>query len=476
MKKVFSAVLLAGCLSMFTSILCAQVRIASVFTDGMVLQQSSAAPVWGHAKPGTEVIVTGSWDGVECKTTAGKDSVWKVSVRTPAASLEKHTLKISSGKKSRTFTDVLVGEVWLCTGQSNMEMPMKGFGSQPVEGSTRDIALSSNDFLRCFTVRKTMADTPQDFCTGSWEAAGPNTTSGFTATGYYFARMLQKVLGIPVGIIHSSYGGSTIEAWIPREKLEGRTDLELYDKVPGKDSKPHTLPVFLFNGMLNPVAGYAVKGAIWYQGEANVGRPEQYVELFRIMKESWEEYWDMDKMPIYLCQIAPFRDSERAGNAFLREAQLIISETVPDTGLAVLMDCGEKNCIHPRNKKAAGERLAYIALAKNYGFPELPCTAPVYRETEFRDGKAIISFDRLGMGFDAYGNQPTGFELAGADRVFHPAEAKIARNNTIEVSSDEVAEPVAVRYAFKGFITGSLFGANGLPVSSFRSDDWNDVH
>ena len=151
-------------------------------------------------------------------------------------------------------------------------------------------------------------------------------------------------------------------------------------------------------------------------------------------------------------------------------------ETVPDTGLAVLMDCGEKNCIHPRNKKSAGERLAYIALAKNYGFPELPYTAPVYRETEFRDGKAIISFDRLGMGFDAYGNQPTGFELAGADRVFHPAEAKISRNNTIEVSSDEVAEPVAVRYAFKGFITGSLFGANGLPVSSFRSDDWNDVH
>ena len=181
-------------------------------------------------------------------------------------------------------------------------------------------------------------------------------------------------------------------------------------------------------------------------------------------------------MPIYLCQIAPFRDSERAGNAFLREAQLIISETVPDTGLAVLMDCGEKNCIHPRNKKSAGERLAYIALAKNYGFPELPYTAPVYRETEFRDGKAIISFDRLGMGFDAYGNQPTGFELAGADRVFHPAEAKISRNNTIEVSSDEVAEPVAVRYAFKGFITGSLFGANGLPVSSFRSDDWNDVY
>ena len=475
MKKVFSAVLLAGCLTMFPSGLPAQVRIASVFTDGMILQQSAEAPVWGKATPGTEIAVTGSWDGRTCKTTAGKDSIWKVSVRTPAASLEKYTLKISSGKKSRTFSDVLIGEVWLCGGQSNMEMPMKGFGSQPVFGSTEDIALSSNDLLRCFTVRKKIADTPQDFCSGSWETAGPNTTPDFTATGYYFARMLQKVLGIPVGIIHSSYGGSTIEAWIPREKLEGRTDMKVYDMVPEGERKPHTLPVFLFNGMLNPIAGYAVRGAVWYQGEANVGRPEQYVELFRIMQDTWAEYWGMDRMPIYLCQIAPFRDADKAGNAFLREAQLRISETVPDTGLAVLMDCGEKDCIHPGNKKAAGERIAYIALAKNYGFPDLPYTAPVYKKTEFRDGKAIVSFHRLGMGFTTYGKPLTGFEVAGADRIFHPAEARLVRN-IIEVSSDKVDEPIAVRYAFKGFITGSLFGANGLPVSSFRSDDWNDVY
>ena len=335
--------------------------------------------------------------------------------------------------------------------------------------------MSSNDMLRCFTVRKHVADTPQDFCTGSWEAANPNTTPDFTATGYYFARMLQKVLGIPVGIINCSYGGSTIEAWIPRERLEGRTDLKLYDSVPDGERRPHTLPVFLFNGMLNPIVGYAVKGAIWYQGEANVGRPEQYVGLFRIMQDTWAEYWNMEKMPIYLCQIAPFRDADKAGNAFLREAQLIISETVPDTGLAVLMDCGEKDCIHPGNKKAAGERLAYIALAKNYGFPDLPYTAPVYKKAEFRDGKAIVSFDKLGMGFTTYGKPLTGFEVAGTDRVFYPAQAKLVRNS-IEVSSDKVAEPVAVRYAFKGFITGSLFGANGLPVSSFRSDDWNDVY
>ena len=214
---------------------------------------------------------------------------------------------------------------------------------------------------------------------------------------------------------------------------------------------------------------------VWYQGEANVGRPEQYVGLFRIMQDTWAEYWNMEKMPIYLCQIAPFRDADKAGNAFLREAQLIISETVPDTGLAVLMDCGEKDCIHPGNKKAAGERLAYIALAKNYGFPDLPYTAPVYKKAEFRDGKAIVSFDKLGMGFTTYGKPLTGFEVAGTDRVFYPAQAKLVRNS-IEVSSDKVAEPVAVRYAFKGFITGSLFGANGLPVSSFRSDDWNDVY
>ena len=452
-----------------------QVRIASLFTDGMILQQSTKAPVWGKAAPGSIISVTGSWDGIPHEAITGQDSVWKVSVNTPKASLEKYSLKISSGNKSRTFSDVLIGEVWLCSGQSNMNMPMKGFSSQPVTGSTEDIALSSNDYLRCFTVGKNIAETPQDFCSGQWEAANPNPTPNFTATGYYFARMLQKVLGIPVGIIHSSVGGSTIEAWIPREKLADRDDMTLFDKIPAGEKRPHVLPIFLFNGMLNPIAGYAVKGAVWYQGEANVGRPEQYVELFRIMQDSWAEYWGMDKMPIYLCQIAPWRDADKAGNAFLREAQLKISQTVPYTGLAVLMDCGEKDCIHPKNKKIAGERLAYIALAKNYGFPNLPYTAPVYKNAKFEDGKAVVSFDCTGMGFTTFGMPLTGFEIAGTDRIFHPAEANLT-GTTIEVHSDEVPAPVAVRYAFKGFIKGSLFGSNGLPVSSFRSDDWNDIY
>lgn len=452
----------------------AQVKVASIFNDNMVLQQKTKAPVWGRALPGKKISITVSWQEAPCETVAGKDSTWRVFIPTPEASFDKQTITISSEGSSKTIGNVLIGEVWLCSGQSNMEMPMKGYSSQPVLGGQDDIARSGNDFLRCFTVGRNITLEKQNSCTGRWEIASPNTTPNFTATGYYFARLLQDVLGIPVGIIHSSVGGSAIEAWIPRETFEKDfSSIAIPDDI-SNEKRQVLVPTVLFNGMINPIAGYAIKGAVWYQGEANVPRYQEYPRMFAAMHKAWMKYWDNDKLPIYLCQIAPFRLRDNAGNAFLREAQLKIARTQPNTGIAILMDIGEEMCIHPANKKAAGERLAYIALARNYGFSNLPYQAPVFSKAEYQNGKAILSFENTGLGFTSFNQPLSGFELAGSDRKFHPASATIVRGK-IEVESQAVPAPVAVRYAFKGYIKGSLFGSNGLPVSSFRSDDWDDV-
>lgn len=452
----------------------AQVQIAPIFKDNMVLQQQTDAPIWGRALPGHTISVTVSWQENAIETKVSKDSTWRLVIPTPVASYDPQQITVSADGRSRTFSNVLIGEVWLCSGQSNMEMPMKGYSSQPILGGQDAIVHSKNDFLRCFTVGKAMTLQEQESCTGRWESASPNTTAEFTATGYYFARLLQEVLDVPVGIIHSSAGGSAIEAWIPREAFTREFPKIAIPNDISREKKKVLVPTVLYNAMIHPIAGYAIRGAIWYQGEANVGRYQEYPRMFAAMHDAWTKRWGGKRFPIYLCQIAPFRFSDQAGNAFLREAQMKIAQTQPDTGIAILMDTGEQNCIHPANKQVAGERLAYIALARNYGFPNLPYRAPEFRRAEYADGKATLIFDHTGSGFTSFGQPLTGFELAGADRVFHPATAAIV-NGKIVVESSQVPDPVAVRYAFKGYIRGSLYGSNGLPVSSFRSDNWDDV-
>ncbi len=467
--------LLVVALLFCTSPVWAQVVPAGIFSDGMVLQQQSRAALWGKAPAGKTVTVTTGWDSRSYSAHAAVDSTWSVTVATPAASYDRYTISITCGN-TVTLRDVLVGEVWLCSGQSNMAMTMRGSANQPVENSLADIVASGDEYLRCYTVARRASVVEERGGRGEWKAASPSNTPGFTAAGYYYGRLLRKVLGVPVGLIDCSFGGASIEAWMPRDVLarfEGKD-------IPGKiveGMKVQVTPALLYNGMLSNVAGYGMKGALWYQGEANRIEYKQYPALFEAMHRGWEEKWGVGAFPIYTVQIAPYDYSVKGpgqgGYApFMREVQYRIAHTLPRTGVAVLVDAGEKECIHPARKREAGERLAYVALAKSYGY-DIEYESPHPHAWTADDGRMAITFAPAGR-LTSFGRELSEFEIAGADRKFHSARARITEKG-VEVWSPEVTSPVAVRYAFRDYVKGSLLGINGLPVSSFRTDDWDDV-
>jgi sialate O-acetylesterase len=325
-----------------------------------------------------------------------------------------------------------------------------------------------------FTVERNATLEPLSDVTGAWQVASPATVPDFSATAYFFGKKIQDLLGVPVGIIHSSWGGSKAEAWMDANTLASFPTLEIPTEI-NESRRPNHTPTLLYNAMLHPFIGYTLKGMIWYQGESNREEPEQYKTLFPGLISSWREQWQQGSFPFYFVQIAPYgyEGNDIAGSAFLREAQLYAMLHTENTGMAVTMDIGDCGCIHPADKQKAGERLAYWALAKDYGIEGVAYSGPVYREMEIlEEGKVKIIFDEVGMGLSFYGNPATGFEIAGMDRNFVPAKAMINRDMTLTVWSEAVPEPVAVRYAFKNCIHGTLYNVSGLPASSFRTDDW----
>lgn len=451
----------------------AQIKLPSVLSDGMVLQQSCEAALWGKAAPGKVVSVKTGWDGKTYRTTVANDSTWKMKVKTPAASLTSYTIQFSGAGKAE-IKNVLIGEVWLCSGQSNMEMPVKGYPNQPIEGALQDIVDSSNNYLRCYTVKKVSAITRQWDCPGKWEAASPNTTGDFTAAGYYFARQLQKVLRIPVAILHCSWGGSTIEAWISSDAMKLFPNMKI-PRTQAENKIRWKSPTVLYNGMLNSLVGYTMRGALWYQGESNRTRYKEYAAQFEAMHKDWIAKWDIGDFPIYFAQLAPFSYEDKRYNcAFMREVQEKIARTQPNTGMVVLMDIGDSICIHPGKKREVGERFACMALARNYGFDKFQYQSPQYSSFEIKDDRIFLKFDYAPLWLTSFYKEITGFKIAGADRKFYPAKALLTRK-TLEVYAPEVPEPVAVRYGFEDFVQGTLWGVNGLPVSSFRTDNWDDV-
>lgn len=455
----------------------ARVSLPFFFCDHMVLQQQTEAPLWGKASPGATVTVTGSWDGRSVSARAGSDGNWRLAIPTPEAG-GPYVIRITENAARKAavealvLKDVLIGEVWLCGGQSNMEMPVKGFTGQPVDGSAEVIADSADDGLRLFTVKRDFSSEPKDDVSGSWTAASPATVREFSATGYFFGALLRKTLGVPVGLIMDCWGGSCIEAWMSKEAL---ADFPGYEKAPHiRPGVPNRTPAVLYNAMIHPLVGYGMRGAIWYQGETNKEEPEQYVPLFRKMISQWRGEWGYD-FPFYFCQIAPYAYSiigeEVVNSAYLREAQLKVSLAEENVGMAVLMDAGLYRTIHPSQKRQAGERLAYQALAKTYGMAGIVADSPVPVSFEVQGEAMAVNFEGCDMWLYSPNIDPSNFTLAGEDRVFHPANAKINRKQVI-VTSPEVPNPVAVRYAFENWVVGDLFGTEGLPVSSFRSDDW----
>ena len=460
----------------------AEIKLPAIFGDNMLLQQAADVKLWGWADKGKRIEVSPSWTTQTFSAIADDSGKWTLKLATPTASYEKHSVSISeNGTNEVILRNILVGEVWLCSGQSNMEMPMKGFKNQSVEGSNKDILKSKNENIRLITVKRNSTLEPQEDITGRWVEAAPESVSEFSATAYYYGRLLNEMLDIPVGLILSAWGGSWAEAWMDKSMLTGFPEINIPAKEEDIKEKNRTATV-LYNGMINPIVGYTIKGAIWYQGESNYERPDQYQTLFPKLVEEWRRVWELGDFPFYYCQIAPYNYASIApeemhggkfNSAFLREAQYKSAEIIPNSGMVVLMDIGEEFGIHPQKKEIGGERLAMMALAKTYGMKGFAYESPVFKEMTVEGSKATLSFDRAPMWLTAYGKELQKFEIAGEDKVFYPAKAKIQRSK-IEVSSDKVAKPVAVRYAFKDFVVGDLFSTEGFPVSSFRTDNWDE--
>jgi len=450
----------------------AQTKLPNFFSDSMVLQQQMEAPIWGTDKPNAKITIKTSW-GNHIKTTADAEGKWKIKVLTPSAG-GPFTVEIN-GTDKIVYKNVLVGEVWLCSGQSNMEMPVKGYNNQPVLGSNEAILNSSNPNIRCFTAPKSVNKSNATNVGGSWLAASPANTGNFSATAYFFARKIQSILNIPVGIIHTSWGGSSIEAWMDSLSLSTVLKVTIPEKVnTGNANGIHTA---LYKSMLHPFIGYGIKGVIWYQGESNRLKAKEYQSLFPLLINSWRNQWQQGNFPFYFVQIAPHSGlpNNNVNGAFLREAQLKNMLGVENTGMAVTMDIGEQFLIHPAQKETVGNRLAYWALAKNYNINGIAFSGPILNKIESNKNDTItLSFNYAEMGLNSFGKPLTDFEIAGEDKKFYPANAFFTKGKLqwVSVTSDSVKNPLHVRYGFKNWVQGSLFNTAGLPASSFRTDDW----
>lgn len=656
--KSFKLILLVCILCPLTQAF-SQVSLPAVIGSHMVLQQKSDAPVWGWASPGEDISVTASWDGSKVNSTTGPDGKWMVKVKTPEAG-GPYTIQIE-GKNKIVLEDILIGEVWVCSGQSNMEMPLKGWPEWggPIDGSEEAIKSANYPNMRFFTVQKATSFVPVDTCSGKWEACTPETAKDFSATGYFFGLQLFRKLNIPVGLIHTSWGGTAAEAWTSSEYISmipkfatspGVCDPELFykkaietytadqekwiksigfnisdespvwansedagigwldAKVPaewaatpvgsyvgmveyrvafsvprgwvnkpavlelgpidemdvtwlngklvgshlnpgdwatprkyeipagtlktgknilaikvantsglgginGKESDvristakspakyqllsgtwkvrkaeaftstvpvpdcvncnyPNT-PTMLYNGMIRPLIPFAIKGAIWYQGESNRYDGLLYRQIFKGMIENWRHDWNQGNFPFYFVQIAPYNYKDNLSTGLLREAQEFATKKLQNTGMVVTMDIGNLKNIHPGNKSDVGKRLANWALAKDYGFINTAYSGPVYKMMQREGEKIRIFFDFANGGLTSFGDELRHFQIAGADGEFKPAKAEIS-DKTVVVFSDEVKVPAAVRFGWNSTDITNLFNVLGLPAAPFRTDTWND--
>ncbi len=475
----------------------ADVKLHGLFTDNMVLQQGAPIKIWGWADANEEVTV--DLAGTTAKIKSSSAGKWMVTLPARKAARRPLTLTVS-GKNKIALKNLLIGEVWIASGQSNMEWSMRSSFD-----ATNEIAKTANPLVRLYTVPKLKADAPVDNVPAVWQECGPATTPGFSAVAYYFARDLAKARKVPVGIVHTSWGGSPAEVWMSERVLAGNPDYkrDILDPYPvqakrsqealaawqqesdaaKKEGKPFTKrrpggggwkPTELYNGMIAPLIPFAIKGAIWYQGESNAGRAHQYRTLFADMVKNWRHDWGQGDFTFLQVQLAPFmaiRDEPTNSTwAELREAQNLAIKTLPKVGVAVITDVGEEKDIHPKKKEPVGARLALAARAIAYG-EKIVHSGPAYKSVVIEGDKATLGFDHVGRGLEARGGAVKGFAIAGADQKFVWADAKI-QGDKIVVSSPKVSQPAAVRYGWADFPVVNLWNKNGLPASPFRTDDW----
>jgi sialate O-acetylesterase len=441
----------------------AAVKLPAVIGSDMVLQQGVALPIWGWADKGEVVTVTVA--GQSHTANAGDDGRWEVRLgkleATPDQKPLEMTVKGSSGN-TITLKNILIGEVWVCSGQSNMEM---GIGA--AKDGAAEIKAADYPEIRLFTVPKLKAREPAKDVNSKWEECSPKTVgaggwAGFSAAAYYFGRDLHKTLKVPVGLIHTSVGGTPAEFWTSKKALEAEPMLK---GMAGQGENSQ-----LYNGMIAPLVPFAIRGAIWYQGEANVGRALQYKVLLTAMIRNWRTDWAQGDFPFGIVQIAPYKyGTDSTPEAELWESELAIAHSLPNTGVALTMDIGELGDIHPKDKQDVGHRLALWALGTVYG-QKIEFSGPMYKSMKVDGNKVEITFDHVGGGLKSRDGKPlTEFTLAGSDGKFHPAKADID-GATVVVSSDTVTNPVAVRFAFSGTAQPNLENKDGLPAAPFRTD------
>ncbi|MCK9641732.1 MAG: sialate O-acetylesterase [Prolixibacteraceae bacterium] len=466
-KILFLAIFLMSCL-----IGQSQIKVASVLGDNMVLQRNTEVKIWGKAKPGEKLTVKADWNAGQASTTANDKGNWMVKLKTTNAG-GPYTISISTPKEKVQLKNILLGEVWLCSGQSNMEMSMAGYGDSPVIGSNDLLMDADNDQIRLFNVTKAISSVPVDTCTGKWSVANGETASVFSAVGYMYARLLQQRLKVPVGVISSDWGGSAIEAWMSHETILPFT--EAYARTTQPKSAVNQRASNLYNGMISPIINYAIKGAIWYQGESNIGNYRDYVALQAAMVANWRKDFGVGEFPFYFVQIAPYwyGNSKAINSALQRDEQLKSVSQIPNSGMVCTLDIGEEKNIHPAEKMMVAKRLALWALAETYGIKGIMYKSPAFSKLVVKDTLAVLSFDNVAAGLSTFGKEINCFEIAGQDSIFYPAKLAIKAKQA-NVWSSKVKAPVAVRYAFSNFpvTNGYLYNTAGLPVPSFRTDNW----
>lgn len=460
MKKIFSFVALMSILCLSAS---ADVRLPSIIGSHMVLQQKSEVKLWGWSAPAENIVISTSWDTTTYKITATNGATWSATVKTPAAG-GPHTITIK-GNNQIVLEDVLIGEVWVCSGQSNMEWS----GDQNLPQSLAEAPNATNKQIRFFYVPKSTSDNPQDDVTAKWVVCNPEDMKRFSAVGYFFGKKLNAETGYPVGLINSNWGGTPAEVWTPAEIVKADAELkEAASKITPLAWWPN-IEGLTYNAMIYPLTNFNIAGAIWYQGESNISAHSSYQKLFTSMIDGWRKAWKK-QFPFYFVQIAPFAYSdEHINGALLREAQTKAAHH-PNTGMVVVSDLVDNvKDIHPVEKKEVASRLANYALAETYGVKGLVYKSPVYASHQIEKGKIRVNFDNVPTGLISKGGTPTEFYIAGADNKFVPATAKI-EGKSVVVSSKEVKEPVAVRFGFTNASIPNLFSTEGLPVNLFRTD------
>ena len=479
MKMKSLVTLVAAFILFFITSVQAKIKLPTIVSSNMVLQRNTTIQIWGWADAKENITIEASWFNGPLKVKADNEGNWRIEIKTTNSKAPQIiTIK---GKNSNIILDnVLFGEVWLCSGQSNMQMSLKGYSGQPTFGSALATAKATNPNLRLFSVDRIGSKTPLKDVEKytAWEQASPDNVSDFSAVAYYFGQQLQAILDVPVGLIHTSWGGSSVQAWLSKEEISKYQKFDLTDVDMNK--APNRIPTALFNSMIKPLIPYTIKGALWYQGETNRKDPENYKKLFPAMVNDWRTRWDIGDFPFYYVQIAPylydgdntvFQTSENS--AFIRETQLQCLEFIPNSGIAITMDIGEEHSIHPAKKKEVADRLLFNALNQTYGYKTVDFAAPIFDYKEIKDGGIVLHFKNAETGLYTY-DVLKGFELAGEDKIFYPADAKIVNGKDVFVICSDVSKPVAVRYAWRNWVVGTLYDTNLLPASSFRTDIWEE--